>query len=92
MLDHLIAMWDLALDGDKQGILFFASLYCFFLLSYSVVYQLRIRSWPSTSGVLIKDAVEKVGGTDLVLSRQEYAGSGLASWACRSRQFWRSLH
>ena len=76
-MDYLSAMWELAVNADKQGIFFFASLYAFFLLSYSFIYQLRIISWPRTKGVLIKAVVEKVGGTKLVVSHQDYAASAL---------------
>ena len=56
---------------------FFAALYALLLLSYSLVYQLRVISWPSAKGVLIKAAIKKVGGTELVTSHQEYAASTL---------------
>ncbi len=75
MIDYLGLMWDSAINGQKQGIAFFASLYALLLLSYSVVYQLRVRAWPSAKGVLMKAALTKVAGTDNVTSNQEYAAS-----------------
>ena len=77
MIDYLTSMWGLAINGQKQGVIFFAALYALAMLGYSFVYQLRIRTWPSTRGTLTKATLGKVGGTDLVVSRQEYAASAL---------------
>ncbi|TVT48433.1 MAG: DUF3592 domain-containing protein [Denitromonas halophila] len=77
MSEYIADMWRLALDGEKRGILFFASTYVFVMLVYSGVYQLRIAKWFETDGVLLAAAVEKVGGADLVMSNQDYASKAL---------------
>ena len=77
MIDYLTAMWGLAINGQKQGVVFFAALYALVLLGYSFVYQRRIRAWPSTRGALIKATLQKMDGTDLLASRQDYAASAL---------------
>lgn len=77
MIDYLSLMWDSAIHGQAQGIAFFASLYALLLLSYSGVYQLRVRSWPSAKGIVINAAPRKVGGTESVTSNQEYTASAL---------------
>lgn len=43
-----------------------------FACLYSIVYQLRIRSWPSTTGQLLKANTEKFGPTDFVLAETDY--------------------
>ena len=87
MVEYLSAMWALAADGDKRGIVFFAALYCLLLLSYSAVYQLRIMTWPSTTGVLVNRGARKVGGTHLVTSRQEYAASALYEYCVNGEHY-----
>jgi hypothetical protein len=74
---YFIDMWQLALQGDKQGVWFFASLYCFILCSYSVFFQVRTRFWPFTQGELQNVSVNKFGATDWVVSNQEYVAEAL---------------
>ncbi len=81
MTDYLIEMWKLAASGDKQGISFFASIYAFLVLGYSVVYQIRVAMWPETKGELSKATVERVGGTELVTSHQNYASRSLYEYS-----------
>jgi hypothetical protein len=77
MIEYINEMWRLALNGEKQGIVFFASVYVFILLGYSLVYQLRITKWPVAKGKLLVGEVEKINGTHPVLSEQEYVSKAL---------------
>jgi len=55
---YTIEMWQLVLQGNKQGILFFMALYFFLASSYATFLQLRVRSWPNTKGILIRSNIE----------------------------------
>ena len=46
-----------------------------FACLYSIVYQLRIRSWPRTPGQLLKADTRKFGGTKLVPAETDYINS-----------------
>lgn len=81
MIEYINEMWHLALHGEKQGIVFFASVYVFLLLSYSLIYQLRITKWPATRGKLLVGEVQKLRGTHPVLSEQEYASTALYEYS-----------
>ncbi|UTW46546.1 DUF3592 domain-containing protein [bacterium SCSIO 12696] len=74
---YIQEMWQLAVQGKAQGIWFFAALYLLATCAYSLVFQIRTRSWPFTQGALVELDVEKFGGTDLVRSNQEYVAEAL---------------
>jgi len=77
MIDYVMQMFDLAVDGDKQGILFFICFYALIVCSYSVFFQIRVSRWPETRGALLQSGTTKIGGTDPVKSNQEYVASAL---------------
>lgn len=77
MTEYLIQMWDLAKTGDKQGVIFFAALYALVLLTYSLIHQIRIANWPSTTGRLLAANVDKFGGSHANLSDQDYVSKAL---------------
>ncbi len=57
IFDYLADMWHLALQGSRQGILFYGSLYCLLVCGYSVIFQMKIRSWPPTRGNLVRSNI-----------------------------------
>ena len=77
MTEYLIQMWDLAKSGDKQGVIFFAALYGFIVLTYSLIYQLRITNWPTAKGWLLGASVDKFGTTHAIRSEQDYISKAL---------------
>lgn len=77
MIDYIVAMFDLAVDGDKQGFMFFICLYALVVCGYSMFFQLRVARWPETKGALLQNGVSKIGGTEPVRSNQEYVASAL---------------
>lgn len=81
MIDYIKAMFDLALDGDKQGFLFFICLYALVVCGYSVLFQLRVARWPEAKGALLQGGVSKIGGTEPVRSNQEYVASALYEYS-----------
>lgn len=71
IFDYFADMWHLALQGNKQGILFYGSLYFLLVGSYSIIYQMKVRSWPITRGHLISSSV-KGSGVDMGTSDQNF--------------------
>jgi len=58
IFNYLADMWHLALQGSKQGILYYGSFYFLLVCSYSAIYQMKIRSWPPTRGSLIRSNIK----------------------------------
>jgi hypothetical protein len=77
MIDFFSEQWTLLMAGERQAVFFWISLYCFLILGYSSVRQLRCRRWPSVWGRLEKSGLRKVGGTAWSKSDQEYATDAL---------------
>lgn len=77
LISYFQEMWQLALQGELQGIWFWAALYTLIFLTYSLIFQLQTRTWPSTQGELIKAGVEKFGATERVTSDQDYMSEAL---------------
>jgi len=74
---YLQDMWQLAIQGQTQGIWFGAALYALVVCGYSMIFQIRTRYWPFTLGELSEFGVEKFGATDRIKSNQEYASNAL---------------
>ena len=70
-------MWQLAIQGDTQGIWFWAAIYTIVICTYSLVFQIRIRYWPSTLGELAEIGAEKFGAKVLIKANQDYVGKAL---------------
>ena len=70
-------MWQLASQGQAQGIWFWAALYVFIVCVYSLIFQIRTRYWPFTPGELAELEVEKHGATESVKSNQDYTSTAL---------------
>lgn len=77
MVDYLQTMYELAYNGEKQGILFWISLYTLLVVGFSATFQIRVRRWPSTQGYLIQSGTVKFGATEWVKSEQEYSAKAL---------------
>ncbi|MEM6794502.1 MAG: DUF3592 domain-containing protein [Acidobacteriota bacterium] len=69
---YLENIWQLTQAGKLQGIWFCAAAYWLLVCGWSVVYQIRIRRWPSTEGVLESASVEEFGGSEIVRSDRDY--------------------
>lgn len=77
IIPYFIKMWQLAIEGQLQGIWFYGALYIFLVCQYSLIFQIRTRSWPYVYGKLAGLSVKKFGPTDPVLSEQEYTSKAL---------------
>ncbi len=87
-------MWDLAREAKAQGLIFWAAHYCFFLGTYSFLYQLRTRRWSTTKGELIEAGIGKFGSENrnseqkftanalyqYTVSNVSYQGSRISPW------------
>lgn len=76
-IDYLQDMWRLAMEANPQGIWFWAGVYAFVVCMYSVVFQIRTRSWPVAEGELVQAGVKKFGARDVVLANQDYVSKAL---------------
>lgn len=87
LINYLEEMWDLALQGKAQGIFFWAALYAFIVLLYSLIYQIKIASWPGTSGELLKGGIRKFGSTEWAASNQKYVASALYCYVVNGKEY-----
>lgn len=65
-------MWQQAWQGDVQGVLFWIAVYCALVGLVSLVFQLRVRRWPSVLGELAQAGVVRWGGPEMAVSDQDY--------------------
>lgn len=77
LIIYIEEMWQLAIQGQKQGIWFWAGLYTFIVCTYSLIFQVRTRYWPFTQGELVESGIDKFGKTDWVKSNQDYVSKML---------------
>jgi len=73
-------MWQLAIDGETQGFFFWFSLYTLIVCIYSMVFQIRMRSWPYTQGDLIELGLDTFG-TSFTRSDQDYKANALYNYS-----------
>jgi hypothetical protein len=64
-----------ALSGQIEGIFAVVFFALTFACAYSVFYQFRIRSWPSTTGKLLSAETEEFGATEISPSDVDYMNS-----------------
>jgi len=57
-------MWQLAIQGQTQGIWFGAALYAFIVSVFSLLFQIRTRYCPFAQGELAEFGAKKFGATD----------------------------
>ena len=85
-MEYLTAMWELAVAGEKQGIVFFIALYCFLAMSISLIGQWRMRQWPSTTGKLLKAGTRTFGAYDTSPSETQYMIDVLYEYEVRGKK------
>jgi hypothetical protein len=87
-------MWQSAIQGQTQGVWFWAAFYIFILCVYSLVLQIRTRYWPYAEGVIVESSVEKFRSASLKtdqnfianalykynVSGLEYNGTRISPW------------
>ncbi len=70
-------MWQLAIQGETQGVWFWAAIYTLIVCTYSLIFQIRTRSWPSTLGELNDIRVKRFGPKVLITYQQDYTSKAL---------------
>ena len=70
-------MWQLAIQGDTQGIWFWAAIYMLCVCTYSLIFQIRMRYWPYTFGELKNIGVARFGAKVIVKSEQDYISKAM---------------
>lgn len=76
-LPYIEEMWRLALEAEPQGVLFWVGVYTFVVCTYSLLFQIRTRSWPSVEGELVQAGVRMFGAHEFVLANQDYVSNAL---------------
>ena len=87
IVDYIKEMWIFAAEGNRQGVFFFVSAYALLTLTYSTFYQLKVRSWPSVRGVMLKAGIEKFGVPDMIKSDQNYVASSLYEYTIDGKTY-----
>ena len=86
-MEYLVSMWELARAGDKQGVVFFIALYCFLIMSLSLIGQLRMRQWPSVRGKLLDGGTRTFGGSDRYDADTRYVVSALYEYEVDGKRY-----
>lgn len=73
-------MWNLAIQGQARGIFFYVAIYAFVLLFYSIIFQIRVNSWPSTTGNIENIGIRYFGGKEWAKTNQEYVATSLYTY------------
>jgi hypothetical protein len=76
-----------AADGDRQSIILLCVIYVFLVCSYSLLWQMRMNSWPSVTGRLGKLGLRKFGGGEWALSNQDYVGDALYMYQVDGKEY-----
>ena len=87
ILSYSRQMFRLAAEGQTQGVFYWAAIYAFLICSYSLWFQVRTRSWPSTNGSLKQLGIEKFGATVSSASNQDYIGKALYTYTVSGKPF-----
>ncbi|GAC20782.1 hypothetical protein [Paraglaciecola arctica] len=86
IFDYILQTWELAVQGEKQGIWFWAAVYVFLVCNYSALFQLLIRRWPSTKGELLHIGLDKFGAA-IILADQDYRAAALYSYQIEGKTY-----
>ncbi len=87
VIAYVSEMWTLAAEGNRQGALFFVALYGFLVCSWSAVYQLRIRGWPSVRGRLLDVGIRRFGADSSLTADRTYTVRSLYEYEVDGRTY-----
>ena len=68
-------MWQLAINGNGQGVFFWFAVYIFIVGLYSLIFQIRMRSWHVVQGKLIKFGLDQFGHAMSKSDQNYWAGA-----------------
>ena len=86
MFNYFQQMFDLASEGELQGIWFWASCYMLVVCLYSAYFQIQTRYWASTVGQIHSLGLKKFGISN-DLSEQQYRGKALYSYVVNGKTY-----
>ncbi len=86
IIEYLEQMWLLAIDGEVQGVFFWASFYALTVMLYSLRFQINVRSWPSTAGELVDEKINEFGYAH-AHSHKEYKVSLIYKYTVEDREY-----
>ena len=87
MIDYIQDMWTLSQEGEKQGILFFVSIYALLLCSYSLAQQYLIRRWPVAKGNLLNCSISRWGLTERLRADQDYTSDANYQYFVNGKEY-----
>jgi len=76
-----------AANGDEQSIVLLAAIYVLLVCSYSVIWQLRMNSWPNVTGHLGRLGLRKLGATEWAITDQEYVSDALYTYRVAGKEY-----
>lgn len=76
-----------AVNGDEQSIVLLAAFYVLLVCSYSVVWQIRMNSWPNVTGRLEELGLRKFGATTWAITNQQYVGDALYTYCVDGKEY-----
>lgn len=76
-----------AANGETQGIFFLCAVYALLMLIYSLIYQIRVSRWPSTTGTLHLGTIEKWGTRELLKANQQYKVAALYTYSVNGTKY-----
>jgi len=87
MIDAIRNTISSAVAGDGQSILLLAAIYVLLVCGYSVVWQMRVNSWPGVTGRLEGLGLRKFGAGEWALSNQDYVGDALYTYRVDGKEY-----
>ena len=85
--EHVQSMWQLLWQGNEQAMVFWGASYLGLVGLASLIYQVRVRRWPSTRGVLARADLATWGGPTWARSDQQYRLDGLYRYQVAGQAF-----
>jgi hypothetical protein len=87
IIDPITSTIACAASGDQQSIVLLGAIYVLLACSYSVVWQLRVNSWPNVTGRLEKLGMRKLGATEWATTDQEYVSDVLYTYRVGGKEY-----
>jgi hypothetical protein len=80
VIEYVQAMFDLACQKEPQGIHFWATLYVLIVLLGTLWHILRVRTWPSTDGQLLRLGIRPLGAPEFGTLNQAHVPDALYTY------------
>ena len=87
LYQHVQTMWHLLWQGNEQAVVFWGAIYLGLVGFASLIFQVHVRGWPSTNGVLVHADLAPWGGPTWARSDQQYKLDGLYRYQVDGQTF-----